>query len=240
MNDCKLIEPMSYDDFRPVRELVLERLRTAVLNRTLKPGDRIVESDLAQILNVSRTPIREALRVLEAEGLLKRIPRKGLFVKGITREDVVEIYSIRSALESLAISKAVDCITSTEINRLKSLVERMKKYTESKQSEKLFPVCQEFNDILVRACRMPRLIKLVKIYMEYLEQFRTISMAKHERQIVALREHEEIFQAVIERDAQRAEMAVKRHLESALEAFLKEEGLYEAHKINIQAVKSKS
>jgi DNA-binding GntR family transcriptional regulator len=89
MESFKFIEPIQYNDFRPVRELVLERLREAILNRTLKPGDRIVEAELAQVFNVSRTPVREALRVLEAEGLLRRIPRKGLFVRGITREDVV-------------------------------------------------------------------------------------------------------------------------------------------------------
>ena len=82
MESFKFIEPIQYNDFRPVRELVLERLREAILNRTLKPGDRIVEAELAQVFNVSRTPVREALRVLEAEGLLRRIPRKGLFVRG--------------------------------------------------------------------------------------------------------------------------------------------------------------
>lgn len=232
MSGLNFIEPISYDEFRPVRDLVLERLREAILTKTLKPGDRIVESELAQALNVSRTPVREALRVLEAEGLLKRIPRKGLFVRGITIEDVVEIYSIRIALESLAVSKAVNSISAPEINRLRSLVEQMKKYTDSRQSEKLFSVCQEFNDILIRACRMPRLIKLVKVYMEYLEDFRAISMAKHERQVAALKEHEDILQAVIDRDPQKAEAAVKKHLQGALESFMKEEKLYEASKVN--------
>ncbi|NLI42288.1 MAG: GntR family transcriptional regulator [Synergistaceae bacterium] len=231
MESFKFIEPIQYNDFRPVRELVLERLREAILNRTLKPGDRIVEAELAQVFNVSRTPVREALRVLEAEGLLRRIPRKGLFVRGITREDVVEIYSIRIALESLAVSIAVERITPVEISRLAKLVDQMKKYTESKESDKLFSVCQEFNDILVRASRMPRLIKLVKVYMEYLEQFRAISMAKHERQVAALREHEEILRAVVNRNPQEAEMAVKRHLRGALEAFLKEERICDTQKL---------
>jgi len=231
MENFKFIEPIQYNDFRPVRELVLERLREAILNRTLKPGDRIVEAELAQVFNVSRTPVREALRVLEAEGLLRRIPRKGLFVRGITREDVVEIYSIRIALESLAVSIAVERITPVEISRLAKLVDQMKKYTESKESDKLFSVCQEFNDILVRASRMPRLIKLVKVYMEYLEQFRAISMAKHERQVAALREHEEILRAVVNRNPQEAEMAVKRHLQGALEAFLKEERICDTQKL---------
>ncbi len=231
MENFKFIEPIPYNEFRPVRELVLERLREAILNRTLKPGDRIVEAELAQVFNVSRTPVREALRVLEAEGLLRRIPRKGLFVRGITREDVVEIYSIRIALESLAVSIAVERITPVEISRLAKLVDQMKKYTESKESDKLFSVCQEFNDILVRASRMPRLIKLVKVYMEYLEQFRAISMAKHERQVAALREHEEILRAVVNRNPQEAEMAVKRHLRGALEAFLKEERICDTQKL---------
>lgn len=233
MDDRKPIEAIPYDEFRPVRDLVLKRLREAILNGTLKAGDRIVESDLAQMLNVSRTPVREALRVLEAEGLLKRVPRKGLFVKGITKEDVEEIYSIRMALEPLAMSKAVTHITPTEINRLSRLIDQTRKYTYTGQFDKLFSVHQEFNDILVNACRMPRLIKLLKVYMEYLGQFRVISLAKRERQVAALKEHEEIFQAVVERDPQRVETAVKRHLQGALEAFFKEAGFRESVKIDV-------
>lgn len=232
MNDHKPIEAIPYDEFRPVRDLVLKRLREAILNGTLKAGDRIVESDLAQMFNVSRTPVREALRALEAEGLLERVPRKGLFVKGVTKEDVEEIYLIRMALESLAMSKAVVHITPAEINRLSKLIDQAKKYAYTGQSEKLFSAHKEFNDILVKACRMPRLIKLVKVYMEYLEQFRAISLSKRERQVAASKEHEGIFQAVVERDPQRVEMAVKRHLQGALEAFFKEAGFYESAKID--------
>ncbi|HAA47289.1 MAG TPA: hypothetical protein DCE03_02200, partial [Synergistaceae bacterium] len=120
-----ILKPLPEESYMPVRMVVYETLREAIFRKELKPGDKLVENDLAEKLDVSRTPVREALRMLESEGLIERNPRKGLFVKGFTAEDVMEIYSIRQALEALAIRICCQRITEDEVAELKDLYAKM-------------------------------------------------------------------------------------------------------------------
>ncbi|HHW01406.1 MAG TPA: GntR family transcriptional regulator [Thermoanaerobacterales bacterium] len=215
------LESFNVSSIKPIRDLIFESIRKAIFDGELKPGDRLVEKELAEKMQVSRTPIREALRKLETEGLIKHVPRKGVVVKGFTPDDIIEIYSIRQALEALAITYTVKNITEAEIKKLKALLERMSELTEEDDTTNLFNTSQEFNEILIRSCRMPRLIKLINTYQEYLERFRVVTMGKKERKLSALKDHREILQAVIDRDAARAKQMVENHLQGALEAYLK-------------------
>jgi len=215
----KTIE-LEFSHLKPIRELIYEYIRKMIFNGELKEGERLVEKDLAEKLKVSRTPVREALRKLETEGLVVHLPRKGVVVKGFSKEDVIEIYSIRKSLEALAISFTVQNITEKEIEKLKNLNERMKEAAEEEDAEKLFELLREFNRVLIESCRMPRLISLINTYREYLERFRVVTMSKKERKLLALKEHDEIIDAIIKRDATRAQSLVQEHLQGALEAFL--------------------
>jgi DNA-binding GntR family transcriptional regulator len=215
------LESFNISNLKPIRELIYEHIRQAIFNGDLKAGDRLVEKELAETMKVSRTPIREALRKLEAEGLIKHVPRKGVVVKGFSREDIIEIYSIRQALEALAITYTVKNITQEEIKKLRELIEKMEELTEKDDTVNLFNTSQEFNEIIFKSCRMPRLINLISTYQEYLERFRVVTMGKKERKIEALKDHKEILQAIIDRDEERAEKLVRRHLQGALEAYLK-------------------
>lgn len=215
------LESFSVSHLKPIRDMIYESIRKAIFEGELKAGDRLVEKELAEKLRVSRTPIREALRKLEMEGLIKHVPRKGVVVKGFTPDDIIEIYSIRQVLEALAITYTVKNITERELEQLKELIEKMEILTEEDNTDDLFKTSQEFNDILIKSCRMPRLIKLISTYQEYLERFRVVTMGRKERKLAALMDHREILQAVINRDAPRAEQLVKKHLQGALEAYLK-------------------
>ncbi|MDI3481058.1 MAG: hypothetical protein PWQ97_713 [Tepidanaerobacteraceae bacterium] len=215
------LESFNVSNIKPIREMIYESIRQAIFYGELKPGDRLVEKELAEKMRVSRTPIREALRKLEAEGLIKHVPRKGVVVKGFSPEDIIEIYSIRQALEALAITYTVKNITETEIKKLKVLIEEMAALTEEDETEGLFNTSQEFNDILLKSCKMPRLISLINTYKEYLKRFRMVTMREKERKISALKDHREILQAVIDRDAERARKLVEEHLQKALESYLK-------------------
>lgn len=215
------LESFNVSNIKPIREMIYESIRQAIFDGELKPGDRLVEKDLAEKMRVSRTPIREALRKLETEGLIKHVPRKGVVVKGFSPEDIIEIYSIRQALEALAITYTIKNITETEIKKLKVLIEEMAALTEEDETEDLFNTSQEFNDILMKSCKMPRLINLINTYKEYLKRFRMITMSRKERKISALKDHREILQAVIDRDAARAKRLVEEHLQKALESYLK-------------------
>lgn len=211
---------LEFSHLKPIRDLIYEYIRKMIFNGELKEGERLVEKDLAEKLKVSRTPVREALRKLETEGLVVHLPRKGVVVKGFSKEDVIEIYSIRKSLEALAISFTVQNITEKEIEKLKYLNERMKEAAEEEDVEKLFELLREFNKVLIESCRMPRLISLINTYREYLERFRVVTMSKKERKLLALKEHDEIIDAIIKRDANRAQSLVQEHLQGALEAFL--------------------
>ncbi|MGB9813216.1 MAG: GntR family transcriptional regulator [Thermovenabulum sp.] len=212
---------IEFSNLKPIRELIYEYIRKKIFTGELKEGERLVEKDLAEKLKVSRTPVREALRKLETEGLVVHLPRKGVVVKGFSKEDVIEIYSIRKALEALAITFTVKNITQSEIEKLKKLNEKMKKAAEKDDTEKLFELLREFNKVLIESCRMPRLINLISTYREYLERFRAITMSQKERKLSALKEHDEIIDAIINRDEKRAQELVQDHLQRALEAFLK-------------------
>jgi DNA-binding GntR family transcriptional regulator len=100
--ESKRLVPVNLDSYKPLRELVLDAIREAIINGNLKPRERLMEIQLAEELGVSRTPIREALRKLELEGFIVMIPRKGAYVADISFKDIADVFEIRAALEGLA------------------------------------------------------------------------------------------------------------------------------------------
>ena len=100
MTDQRRLIPIKLDGYKPLRDIVFETLREAIINQTLKPGERLMEIQLAEEMGVSRTPVREAIRKLELEGLVVMVPRKGAYVAGISMKDIHEVYELRSALEA--------------------------------------------------------------------------------------------------------------------------------------------
>ncbi len=216
-----MLQVLDLSGLKPIRELVYDELRGAILSGDLKAGERLVESEVASQMKVSRTPVREALRMLEMEGLIEYVPRKGIFIRGFTREDIVEIYSIRSALESAAVTFSVSNISPEEVSALRDLLLEMQDLTERADVPGLCHATQRLNDILVQSCRMPRLINLISTYQDYLARFRSVTLASGERRFAALRDHEAIVEAVAEKDAEKAQELVKRHLQAALEEYLR-------------------
>lgn len=214
-----------FNGIKPIRDIVYESLRQSILEREIKPGERIVEKEYAEKFNISRTPIREALRKLEIEGLVEYIPRKGVVVKGFDENDIVEIYAIRKVLEILAIKSAIKNITDEELKKLKYLLAEMEKEDVNGNMERLFDVFQEFNEVMYKASKMPRLVDLINMLKDYLHQFRKITVSKRERKIEAISEHTAIVQAIIDKDEELVEKLVDLHLEKSKEALLENLGL---------------
>ena len=205
---------------KSVREWAYETLKKAICDGGFATGTRLVEEELAKQLQVSRTPIREALRRLESEGLVAHAHGKGGTVLGFSRDDVIELYSIREALEALAIHYTIEHITTEEINQLKAILDNMRAHFQRKDVGAHFEWNQRFNDLLIETCKMPRLTRLINTYREHLHRFRYAAMSKHEgRMLVALREHEQILQAVIAKDSAKAELLVRKHLQAAKRAY---------------------
>lgn len=211
----KFIERFNAAEARTVRDMVYETLRQAIFEGVFKHGERMVEKELAEKLRVSRTPVREAFRRLEVEGLIKHYPRKGVLVRGITTEDIIEIYAIREALETMALSFVVENITEGEKQKLYQLIEKMKVLIEVSDDEELLQTSRLFNDLLLRASRMPRLVSLINNYQEYIARFRKATLSKPSRKVDALKDHEEILRAIDQMDVSRARELTVRHLKSA-------------------------
>jgi len=217
-----LIKNTNFNQNKPIREVVYESLKKTIISGIIPVGERIVEKEYADRLNISRTPVREALRMLELEELVENIPRVGVVVKRISVEDVIEIYKIRHNLEVLASVTAMDNITEEEIKEIEELL----KYTEEKNREgdvkeviRLFGV---FNSKIYEASRMKRLASMISRLNEYLQRFRDISIAENERREKALQEHRDILKAIVDKDKDTIDGLIKRHLEDSLEIVLAE------------------
>src|SRR5690606_20033929 len=144
---------------RPLRLSVVEALRDAISSGVLKPGQRIVEQDLAEELGVSRLPIREAIRQLEYEGLLESVPHKGAVVATVSERDIRELFSLRDALETLAAGLVAQRASPGEVNQLQSIVDQMCEQSERRDFERLFEIDTEFHTMLCTFSQHGRLVK---------------------------------------------------------------------------------
>lgn len=212
---------INFDSVKPIRDVVYEYLRTAIINGLIKPGERLVEKEYAEKFNISRTPVREALRKLEIEGLVENIPRKGDIVKGIDLTDMLEIFAIRQALEPLVVKTAMENITPEDIIKLQKTVEEMTCSAHRDDTGAVLKAFQDFHDILINVSNMPRLSAIISQLKDYLGRFRTISLSDPTRRTQAINEHNEILQAIIAKDKGTAEQLIASHLSSARQSLVK-------------------
>ena len=198
-------------DLRPIREIVLESLRDAILNGTFKRGDRLVENDIAEKMGVSRTPVREAFRQLEIEGLAENLPRKGTVVTGLTRESILEIYEIKEVLEGLAAKLACRNMSEETLQKLRKTVTDMERFVDNKDPTIYWQIHEQFNSIILYSCNNERLIEQMKQSYEYLEKLRSSMLVMEERRPYAMEEHREILSAFEQKDEDMAEKATRKH-----------------------------
>lgn len=206
------LSSMRLENYKPLRELVFQALKEAIIGGELKPGERLMEVQLAEEMGVSRTPVREAIRKLELEGLVVMIPRKGAYVSDITIKDAAEFFEIRWALEGLAAALAAERITDEEIEELERVSQEVKKAAEKTDIEALIEKDAEFHKILFNATRNDRLAQMIKNLKEQLHRFREKSFANPKRVRNTIKEHQKIIDALKSRDAQKAEILTKEHI----------------------------
>ena len=197
---------------KPIRDEVFLFLRKAILLNHFEPGERLVEHKLAQQMNVSRTPIREALRKLELEGLVDYVPRKGVVVIGISAEDAVEIYAICSVLEGLAARLAAKNRTDEELCHLQTILFGMDQHIQVNNINKLHAIHSRFHNMIARISRNPKLYQMIASLRERVENFTETSYSNLKRLKNGWKEHEDIVSAIEEGDAERAERTARNHL----------------------------
>ena len=139
------LRPIQLNTYKPLRELVFEAIREAIVDGTLEPGERLMEAQLAEDLGVSRTPVREAIRQLELAGFVVMIPRRGAYVADISIKDVADVFEIRGALEALAASLAAERASEEEIEQLERLLVEIGKSVEERDVELLVELGHPFS-----------------------------------------------------------------------------------------------
>lgn len=205
---------------KPIREIIYDHLRQAILDGVLKPGDRLIERDIAAKYAVSRTPVREALRKLESEGYLDYLPRKGEVVRGFNVDEIQEMYDIRKALECLIIRRAIQNITRQEILALKGIVRQLEQEAETRQAHATFKGLHDFDELILRTARMPLAAEFIHTLQETLTRYRRINLSHAPQRKEAVQEHKEILQAIIAQDVHRAEQAIISHIDNSCNALL--------------------
>lgn len=202
------------DEFLPLRDVVFNTLRKAILTGQLKPGERLMEVHLAGKLGVSRTPIREAIRKLELEGLVTMIPRRGAEVAQITEKSLKDVLEVRRALDVLCVELACERITPEEIEALKEACGEFKQATKGKDASVIAKADVKLHDIIVQATGNQRLQQLVNNLAEQMYRYRFVYIkddSQHERLIA---EHQEILDSILEHDKERAAKAAKLHIDN--------------------------
>ncbi|HHW48099.1 MAG TPA: GntR family transcriptional regulator [Clostridiaceae bacterium] len=207
--------------FNSLTDRIFKQIENDILYGKYQPGDSLIETKLSRELNVSRTPIREALRQLEREGLVQSIPNKGVIVKGISVQDIEDIYTIRMMIEGLAARWAAEKITEKEIEELKEVVDLEEFYTTKNDPSHLLKFDSRFHEILFRASKSKPLMHMLSMFHHYIQRARNISLSTPERAQKVLEEHKAILKALMERDAEKAEKLTNEHIKNASINFLK-------------------
>ena len=209
---------VNMDEFLPLRDVVFNTLRQAILRGELKPGERLMEIQLANKLGVSRTPIREAIRKLELEGLVLVIPRKGAEVADIKEKSLRDVLEVRKALEELSVQLACEKITKEEIEELKEAAETFKKAQKTKDITQIAEADVHFHDIINTASGNQKLIQLLNNLREQMYRYR-VEYLKDERNYPTLmREHSEIVEGLMTKDKGRVTEAMHKHVKNQVVA----------------------
>jgi DNA-binding GntR family transcriptional regulator len=201
-----------------VREATYQTLRNAILSGAIGPGERLVERDLAELLAVSRTPVREALQKLEQERLVQKVPRRGMVVSGFTPRDLEEFYLIRTALEGLATGLAAERCTPERLRLLEELLAEMQDCIAGNEIFRYRNLHTRFNELIYQAAESPRLKVMLLQLRALVSQVAEYGYRLPGRLEAAQTEHEAIVAAIRSRNREAAEAAARYHVTRSREA----------------------
>ena len=206
---------VNMNEYLPLRDLVFNTLRQARLKGELKPGERLMEIQLAEKLGVSRTPIREAIRKLELEGLVLMIPRKGAEVAKISHKSLQDVLEVRGALEELATDLACQRITDEELESLRKAEAHFKQVVSSGGNEMQIAEADEaYHDIIYNASGNKKLVQMINNLREQMYRYRLEYIKDEAKRGTLISEHEKILEAIRLRDIIRAKALMKEHIDN--------------------------
>ena len=202
---------------KSLRGQVFDKIRSDILNGKYKRGEELVESSIGKELGISRTPVREAIRQLELEGLVQLVPNKGAFVTGISEKDVRDIYLIRARLEGLAARMAAKNITPELLDAMEETVVLSEYHAKKEHYEQVCEMDSKFHKLLYKASGSRILEHTLTEFHQYVQRVRMASIMKKRRMEKSNDEHDAILTAIREHDEEKAELVATRHISNTVE-----------------------
>ncbi len=224
------------NDKYSLRGRVFQKLREDILSGKYKEHEELKEVAIGEELGVSRTPVREAFRQLELEGLIQIVPNRGAYVTGITAKDVKDIYMIRSLLEGLCARWATEHITEMQLEELEENVYLADFHASKGHMDQMAELDNRFHDILYEACDSKMLEHTLRDYHQYVLRVRQKTLSTNTRGRASNEEHRQIMEAIKEKDADRAQQLANQHILNAYDNMVKN-GLYEIYGEEVQHIK---
>ena len=216
------------NDKYSLRGRVFQKLREDILSGKYKEHEELKEVAIGEELGVSRTPVREAFRQLELEGLIQIVPNKGAYVTGITAKDVKDIYMIRSLLEGLCARLATEKITTEQMEEMEENIYLADFHAQKGHMDQMAELDNRFHDILYEACDSKLLEHTLKDYHQYVLRVRQKTLSNNTRGRASKDVHRQIMEAIMAGDADKAEQLANRHMINAYDNMVKN-GLYEIY-----------
>ena len=205
---------LNMNAYLPLRDVVFNTLREAILRGDLQPGERLMELQLASKLGVSRMPIREAIRMLEQEGLAVTMPRKGAEVAKMTLKGMEDVLEIRGALDELASQLACERITEEQLVRLEARKQDFEASLKSGDVKLIAEADVNFHDVIYEATGNPKLVSLLNNLREQIYRYRVEYIKKVENHPILIKEHEAIYQSLLSRNQEDAKLSIREHVEN--------------------------
>lgn len=205
---------VNMNEYLPLRDVVFNTLRQAILKGELEPGERLMEIQLADRLGVSRTPIREAIRKLELEGLVLMIPRKGAEVAKISEKSLRDVLEIRRALDALAIELCIERMSEEDIQSLTDAQEVFRQSVENSEPMTIAENDEHFHDVIYNSTNNQRLVQMLNNLREQMYRYRLEYIKDADKRQILVLEHDQILKAIKERNVAEAKIAIRAHVDN--------------------------
>lgn len=199
----------------PLAENLYAQLQMDIIKGNLPAGKKLTEQSLCEQYKVSRTPVREALRQLEIEGLVENVPNRGAFVVGFNEQDIKDMYELRKTYELQAVKWAIERISDEELDELGEIFEFMEFYTKKQDVDKMLNINSNFHQLIYTASRNKMLRQVLSSYQMYIKYSRNLTSYDSNYLNVVLEEHRKIYEAFVQKNPTAALSAMTIHMENS-------------------------
>jgi DNA-binding GntR family transcriptional regulator len=204
---------------KSLTSMIFEKLREDILNGDYHRGDKLVEAKIAEEIGVSRTPVREALKQLELDGLVDNIPNRGVVVTGISEQDIRDIYRIRMAIETISVEWCIERMDDQDLAELQEIFDLMEFFTAKGDVDRIFELNTRFHETIYRATESRYMEHVLKDFQLFIKSTRERSLRMTGRLETALEEHRNLLEAIKKRDVTAAKEAAKAHVMHSMQSI---------------------